>query len=64
MVFNSHGNLRSILLCKPDYYEICDFSEVASQHIKEGIVVSREAAFERHRELQKIDSAQSKRNLL
>ncbi|MEA1939137.1 MAG: arginine deiminase family protein [Candidatus Caldatribacteriota bacterium] len=50
MVFNSHGALRSVLLCKPDYYEICDFSEVASQHIKEGFVISREAAFEQHKE--------------
>ena len=50
MVFNSHGALRSVLLCKPDYYEICDFSEVASQHIKEGFVVSRKAAFEQHKE--------------
>jgi len=50
MVFNSHGRLRSVLLCKPTYYEICDFSEVASQHIKEGFVVSRKAAFEQHKE--------------
>jgi len=50
MVFNSHGVLRSILLCKPTYYEICDFSEVASQHIKEGFVVSRKAATEQHQE--------------
>jgi len=50
MVFNSHGALRSIFLCKPDYYEICDFSDVASQHIKEGFVVSRKAAFEQHEE--------------
>ena len=50
MVFNSHGALRSIFLCKPDYYEICDFSEVASQHIKEGFVVSRKAASEQHKE--------------
>ena len=50
MVFNSHGRLRSVLLCKPTYYEICDFSDVASQHIKEGFVVSRKAAFEQHKE--------------
>ena len=50
MVFNSHGALRSILLCKPTYYEICDFSEVASQHIKEGFVVSRKSATEQHQE--------------
>ena len=50
MVFNSHGALRSVLLCKPDYYEICDFSEVASQHIKEGFKVSRKAASEQHKE--------------
>ena len=51
MVFNSHGALRSILLCKPTYYEICDFSEVASQHIKEGFKVSRKSATEQHQEL-------------
>ena len=50
MVFNSHGRLRSVLLCKPTYYEICDFSDVASQHIKEGFVVSQKAAFEQHKE--------------
>jgi len=50
MVFNSHGRLCSVLLCKPTYYEICDFSEVASQHIKEGFKVSRKAAFEQHKE--------------
>jgi len=51
MVFNSHGRLRSILLCKPTYYEICDFSEVASQHLKEGFKVSRKIAFGQHDEL-------------
>jgi N-dimethylarginine dimethylaminohydrolase len=50
MVFNSHGRLRSILLCKPTYYEICDFSDVASQHLKEGFKVSRKVATEQHQE--------------
>jgi len=50
MVFNSHGLLLSVLLCKPTHYEICDFSDVASQHIKEGFVVSRKAATEQHKE--------------
>ncbi len=50
MVLNSHGRLRSVLLCKPTYYEICDFSEVASQHIKEGFRVSREDAIKQHQE--------------
>jgi len=50
MVFNSHGRLRSVLLCKPTYYEICDFSEIASQYIKEGFVVSRKVAFKQHKE--------------
>ena len=54
MVFNSHGRLRSILLCKPTYYEICDFSDVASQHIKEGFVVSRKAATEQHQEFTEV----------
>ncbi|MGB9694337.1 MAG: dimethylarginine dimethylaminohydrolase family protein, partial [Fervidobacterium sp.] len=50
MVYNSHGVLRSVLLCRPDYYEICDFSEVASKHIKEGLKVSREDAIKQHNE--------------
>jgi len=50
MVFNSHGRLRSVLLCEPTYYEICDFSEVSSQHIKEGFRVSREDAIKQHQE--------------
>lgn len=50
MVFNSHGRLRSILLCKPTYYEICNFSEVAKQHIGEGFKVSRKVATEQHKE--------------
>lgn len=54
MVFNSHGRLRSVLLCKPTYYEICDFSEVASQHIKEGFKVSRKAATEQHQEFAEV----------
>jgi len=54
MVFNSHGRLRSVLLCKPTYYEICDFSEVASQHIKEGFKVSRKVATEQHQEFAEV----------
>ncbi len=54
MVFNSHGRLRSILLCKPNYYEICDFSDVASQHIKEGFKVSRKVATEQHQEFAEV----------
>ena len=54
MVFNSHGRLRSILLCKPTYYEICDFSDVASQHLKEGFKVSRKVATEQHQEFAEV----------
>lgn len=54
MVFNSHGRLRSVLLCKPTYYEICDFSDVASQHIKEGFKVSREDAIKQHKEFSEV----------
>lgn len=54
MVFNSHGRLRSILLCKPNYYEICDFSDVASQHLKEGFKVSRKVATEQHQEFAEV----------
>jgi len=50
MVSNSYGALRSVLLCKPDYYEICNFSEVSSQHIKEGFKVNRKIAIEQHKE--------------
>jgi len=50
MVFNSYGRLRSVLLCKPTYYEICDYSEVASQHLKQGYKVSRKAVDEQHKE--------------
>jgi N-dimethylarginine dimethylaminohydrolase len=54
VVFNSHGRLRSVLLCKPTYYEICDFSDVASQHLKEGFKVSRKAATEQHQEFAEV----------
>jgi len=51
MVYNSHGVLTSVLLCEPTYYEIVAFSEVAKQHIEEGMKVSREAAVSQHAEL-------------
>jgi len=54
MVFNSHGRLRSVLLCKPTYYEICDFSDVASQYLKEGFKVSRKVATEQHQEFAEV----------
>ena len=54
MVINSHGRLRSVLLCKPTYYEICDFSDVASQHLKEGFKVSRKVATEQHQEFAEV----------
>ena len=54
MVFNSHGRLRSVLLCKPTYYEICDFSDVASQHLKDGFKVSRKLATEQHQEFAEV----------
>jgi len=54
MVFNSHGRLRSVLLCKSTYYEICDFSDVASQHLKEGFKVSRKVATEQHQEFAEV----------
>ncbi len=54
MVFNSHGRLRLVLLCKPTYYEICDFSDVASQHLKEGFKVSRKVATEQHQEFAEV----------
>ena len=50
MIFNSHGRLHSVLLCKPTYYEICNFSETAKQHIKEGFKVNRKAVIEQHQE--------------
>ena len=54
MVFNSHGRLRSVLLCKPTYYEICDFSEVASQHLKEGFKVNRKVVTEQYQEFAEV----------
>lgn len=54
MVFNSHGRLRSVLLCNPTYYEICDFSDVASRHLKEGFKVSRKVATEQHQEFTEV----------
>jgi len=54
MVFNSHGRLRSVLLCKPTYYEICNFSEVARQHIREGFKVSRKVVTEQHQEFAEV----------
>lgn len=54
VVFNSHGKLKSVLLCEPTYYEICAFSDVARQHIAEGFKVSREAAVDQHHEFVKV----------
>ena len=54
MIFNSHGRLRSVLLCKPTYYEICDFSEVARQHIREGFKVNRKVVTEQHQEFAEV----------
>ena len=54
MIFNSHGRLRLVLLCKPTYYEICDFSEAASQYIKEGFRVNRKVVTEQHQEFAKV----------
>jgi len=54
VIFNSHGRLRSVLLCKPTYYEICDFSEVARQHIREGFKVNRKVVTEQHQEFAEV----------
>ncbi len=54
MIFNSHGRLHSVLLCKPTYYEICDFSEVARQHIREGFKVNRKVVTEQHQEFAEV----------
>jgi N-dimethylarginine dimethylaminohydrolase len=54
MIFNSHGRLHSVLLCKPTYYEICNFSEVARQHIREGFKVNRKVVTEQHQEFAEV----------
>jgi N-dimethylarginine dimethylaminohydrolase len=54
MIFNSHGRLRSVLLCKPTYYEICDFSETARQTIREGLKINRKVVTEQHQEFVEI----------
>jgi N-dimethylarginine dimethylaminohydrolase len=54
MIFNSHGRLHSVLLCKPTYYEICDFSEIARQHIREGFKVNRKVVTEQHQEFSEV----------
>jgi len=54
MIFNSHGCLRSVMLCEPTYYEICDFSEVARQNIREGLKISRKSVVAQHREFAEV----------
>lgn len=46
--FNSHGRLRKVLLCKPEYYEELPISEIAHRSIDEGDVVNRETALKMH----------------
>lgn len=50
MIYNSHGQLRSILLCKPIYYELCDFSDMSSQNIRSGFKISRKDTMKQHEE--------------
>ncbi len=50
MIYNSHGQLRSVFLCQPIYYELCDFSEMSSQHIQSGLKISRKDVMKQYQE--------------
>lgn len=54
MVFNSYGLLKTVFLCKPTYYEICAFSDVAKNNIAAGYKADRAAAESQHAEFTSI----------
>ncbi len=49
--FNSHGPLREVLLCSPDYYEELTISEIAQRSVDAGDKVDRALARVMHSEL-------------
>lgn len=50
-MYNSHGRLRKVLLCAPDYFEELPISEIAHRSMDEGDKVDRELSKTMHGEL-------------
>lgn len=50
-MYNSHGRLRKVLLCAPDYFEELPISEIAHRSMDEGDKVDRELSKTMHAEL-------------
>jgi N-dimethylarginine dimethylaminohydrolase len=50
-MFNSHGKLRKVLLCAPDYFEELPISEIAHRSMDDGDKVDRELSKKMHSEL-------------
>jgi N-dimethylarginine dimethylaminohydrolase len=46
-----YGKLRSVLLCKPTYYEFMPVNETAKSHLERGEKLDRERAFREHQYL-------------
>jgi N-dimethylarginine dimethylaminohydrolase len=46
-----YGKLRSVLLCKPTYYEFMPVNETAKSHLAKGEKLDRERAFREHQNL-------------
>jgi N-dimethylarginine dimethylaminohydrolase len=50
-MWNSHGKLRKVLLCAPDYFEELPISEIAASSMDSGDKVDRELSKKMHGEL-------------
>jgi N-dimethylarginine dimethylaminohydrolase len=50
-MYNSHGPLRKVLLCPPDYYHELEISEIAHRTVEDGEGVDLEKAKTMHHEL-------------
>ena len=46
-----YGKLRSVLLCKPTFYEFMPVNETAKSHLEKGERLDRERAFREHQNL-------------
>lgn len=46
-----YGRLRSVLLCKPDYYEFMPVNETAKSHLEKGEKLDRQRAAREHQNL-------------
>src|SRR5512146_973503 len=46
-----YGKLRSVLLCKPTYYEFMPVNETAKSYLEKGERLDRERAFREHQNL-------------